>query len=86
LITPIQGIEEALGFWGLLLPLGLKGGALAHIKSSDGGDVNMEPEEGWKPEYTDWWFEFLTEKKIKGISKDTWLMVCIKLFFLLICA
>lgn len=32
-------------------------------------------EEGWKPEYTDWWFEFLREKGGKGVSKDTWQMV-----------
>ena len=32
-------------------------------------------EEGWKSEYTDWWFEFLREKGGKGVSKDTWQMV-----------
>lgn len=75
----------AQGFWALLLPAGLQGGALAHIvprpSESDGGYddddamIGVE-EEGWKEEYTDWWFEFLTEKGGKGISKDTWQMVC----------
>lgn len=32
-------------------------------------------EEGWKEEYTSWWFEFLTERGGKGVSKDTWMMV-----------
>lgn len=36
----------------------------------------MEDGKGWKPEYNQWWSEFLTAKKVKGISKDTWSMVC----------
>jgi len=66
--------ETAQALWALLLPLGLSGGALSHIKGGDGEDVDMEPEEGWKPDYNDWWLEFLIEKKMKGISKDTWHM------------
>ena len=52
---------------------------MGHIKGGDGEDVDMEPEEGWKPEYMQWWFEFLNRKKVKGISKDTWNMVCSQL-------
>ncbi|KAF5366764.1 hypothetical protein D9758_006504 [Tetrapyrgos nigripes] len=69
------GIEIAQAFWSLLLPVGLKGGALSHIVNKDGdNDISMNGEEGWKDEYTDWWFEFLAEKGGKGISKDTWAM------------
>ncbi|KAG7087771.1 hypothetical protein E1B28_013712 [Marasmius oreades] len=41
------------------------------------GDVSMasgSPGEGWQEEHTTWWFEFLSEKKVKGVSKDTWSM------------
>ncbi|KAH8112152.1 DUF298-domain-containing protein [Phellopilus nigrolimitatus] len=69
------GVDDAQGFWGLLIPHGLSGGALSHMLSDDDGDdVMVGDEEGWKPEYTDWWFEFLHEKGGKGISKDTWMM------------
>jgi hypothetical protein len=30
-------------------------------------------EEGWKE--IQWWFDFLNQKGIKGVSKDTWVMV-----------
>lgn len=74
-------METAQAFWGLLLPLGLKGGALSHTtaESLDGdNDVQMTDvsEEGWKPEYTPLWFEYMSEKGGKGVSKDTWNMVC----------
>ncbi|KAF8900119.1 defective in Cullin neddylation protein 1 [Gymnopilus junonius] len=69
------GLEYAQGFWSLLLPLALKGGALALAPSRDGDDdVAMDDEEGWKEEYTQWWFDFLNQKGLKGISKDTWTM------------
>ncbi|KAG9217845.1 hypothetical protein PLEOSDRAFT_1067985 [Pleurotus ostreatus PC15] len=69
------GIETAQAFWSLLLPHGLQGGALAHIRSRDKDeDVDMVEEEGWKDDYNQWWFDFLTEKGGKGISKDTWIM------------
>ncbi|EIN05181.1 defective in Cullin neddylation protein 1 [Punctularia strigosozonata HHB-11173 SS5] len=68
-------IETAIAFWQLLLPTGLQGGALAHIRSRDSdNDQDMDGEEGWKPEYNDWWFEFLTQRGGKGVSKDTWTM------------
>lgn len=78
----------AQGFWTLLIPHGLQGGALSHLvrpagydededEEHDGEDAMMGvDEEGWRLEYTDWWLEFLTEKGGKGISKDTWQMVC----------
>ncbi|KAH9922224.1 defective in Cullin neddylation protein 1 [Fomitopsis serialis] len=66
------GLEDAQGFWALLIPHGLQGGALAHVQRDD--DVDMTGEEGWKEEHTQWWFEFLNEKGGKGISKDTWQM------------
>ena len=66
------GLELALAFWGLLLPHGLKGGAL---RSQDpGGDDLMKIDGGWTEEHTQLWYDFLTEKNIKGISKDTWAM------------
>lgn len=67
------GIDIAQAFWALLLPHGMDGGALAH-KRQDGDDVIMESQEGFKPEYVQWWFDFLNEKGGKGISKDTWNM------------
>ena len=73
----------AQGFWGLLIPHGLQGGALSHLArppmsddEDDDDDAMMGVDEvGWREEYTDWWFEFLTEKGGKGVSKDTWQMV-----------
>ncbi|KDQ55983.1 hypothetical protein JAAARDRAFT_316589 [Jaapia argillacea MUCL 33604] len=69
-------LDSAIAFWSLLLPHGLQGGALAHSVLSDGDDTAMSSpdEEGWKEEYTNWWFEFLSEKGGKGVSKDTWAM------------
>ena len=54
-------VENAIAFWTLLLNTGLEGSAL--------------PRNGWKDEYTQWWFDFLGEKGGKGVSKDTWAMV-----------
>lgn len=71
----MTGVDIAQAFWALLLPHGLMGGALAH-KKQDGDDVIMEPQEGFKSEYLQWWFDFLNEKGGKGVSKDTWNMVC----------
>ncbi len=73
----------AQGFWALLIPHGLQGGALSHVASpsapDEDGDAPMDgstgPEEGWKEEYTQWWFEFLEQSGIKGVSKDVWQMV-----------
>jgi len=64
-------VETAQDFWGLLLPHGLAGGALAHVDAA--GDAVMDGE-GWRGEYLDWWFEFLNERGGKGVSKDTWIM------------
>ncbi len=74
-------MDMAQGFWGLLIPHGLQGGALSHIATlpgrDNGEDVRMgAQEEGWNDELTQWWFEYLTEKGIKGVSKDVWQMVC----------
>ncbi|CAE6511684.1 unnamed protein product [Rhizoctonia solani] len=54
-------IESAIGFWTLLLNIGLSGPAL--------------PKNGWTDTYTEWWFEFLKERGGKGVSKDTWAML-----------
>ena len=77
------GLDMAQGFWAILIPHGLQGGALAHVTSAsqdDDGDDSMDgsggPEEGWKDEYTQWWFEFLEQNGMKGVSKDVWQMVC----------
>ncbi|KAL1741376.1 defective in Cullin neddylation protein 1 [Schizophyllum fasciatum] len=67
--------DMAKAFWQLLIPHGLQGGAVSHVRRrDDDDDVDMSDEEGWKDEYTTWWFEFLDEKNVKGISKDTWQM------------
>jgi len=69
------GIDLAQAFWGLLLPLGLKGGAL-RMQDYSGDDAMKGPGGGgWTEEHTQWWYDFLNEKNIKGISKDTWAMV-----------
>lgn len=73
-------METAIEFWKLLIPYGLKGGALSHTTQEaleDGGeDVRMADvnEKGWQDPYTESWFEFMTEKGGKGVSKDTWNM------------
>lgn len=82
----IVGLDMAQAFWALLLPLGLQGGALAHIvprPADSEGEYDDEDdamtgveEDGWQEEFTTLWFEFLQEKGSKGISKDTWQMVC----------
>jgi len=57
-------IDNAKAFWAMLLPAGFVGDALRHEGSG----------EGWKPEYIQWWFDFLDAKGGKGISRDTWNM------------
>lgn len=66
------GIELAQAFWNLLLPFGLKGGAL-RMQDYSGNDL-PKANGGWTDEHTQLWYEFLMEKNIKGISKDTWSM------------
>jgi len=71
------GVDIAIAFWGLLIPHGLTGTALAHnysVDEDESDDASTDTEEGWKPEFTDWWFEFLTAKGGRGVSKDTWTM------------
>jgi hypothetical protein len=82
--TSITAIDTAIAFWGLLLPAGLEGGALSHIRRSGNDDdddddtdelmVTGDSPPGWSASYTDLWFEFLQEKGGKGVSKDTWQM------------
>jgi len=68
-------LDTAQALWVLLLHHGFNGGALAHIPSEDvDDDVKMDGEEGWKEEYIQWWFDFLNQKGLKGVSKDTWVM------------
>ena len=66
--------DVALSFWSLLLPFGLENSALSHVD-----DLNADPPTstypGWQPEHTDWWIEYIQEKNVKGLSKDTWSMV-----------
>jgi hypothetical protein len=66
------GIELAQAFWSLLLPFGLKGGAL-RTQDYGGNDIS-KINIGWTEEHTQLWYEFLKEKNVKGISKDTWSM------------
>lgn len=66
------GIELSQAFWSLLLPFGLKGGAL---RTQDfGGNDLSKINIGWTEEHTQLWYAFLKEKNVKGISKDTWSM------------
>lgn len=68
--------ETAQAFWATLIPHGLRGGALSHIHATDDDqDDDMGEGGGWQDEYVQWWFDFLNEKGVKGISKDTWNMV-----------
>ncbi|KAI1787336.1 Cullin binding-domain-containing protein [Ganoderma leucocontextum] len=75
-------LDMAQGFWALLIPHGLSGGALSHIVApaapDDDGDEHMvdgaTAEEGWGEQHTTWWFEFLEENGTKGVSKDVWQM------------
>lgn len=50
---------------------------MSHIVEDDDGKMDTG-DEGFKEEYIQWWFEFLTEKGLKGVSKDTWLMACLR--------
>ena len=68
--TCFTGIDMAQAFWGLLLPHGFNSGALTRRNLTD--DVDMD---GWQEKYNQWWADFLVQRKVKGISKDTWLMV-----------
>jgi hypothetical protein len=77
-------MEIALAFWGLLLPIGLKGGAVRRQSvdcgSCGGDDSSMMKVDGgggggWTEEHSQLWYDFLGEKNIKGVSKDTWAMV-----------
>ena len=76
----LSGLDVAQAFWSLLIPHGLAGKAITRIpiQDDDGDeDVDMdESEEGWKEEYLQWWFDFLNERGGKGVTKDTWIMVC----------
>ncbi|KAH7882049.1 defective in Cullin neddylation protein 1 [Phlebopus sp. FC_14] len=68
-------LEVALAYWELLLPFGLAEGALNHVSSSEGEDVDMDEDEGWQSQHTEFWLEFMRQKGGKGVSKDTWQML-----------
>lgn len=76
IISKCIGLETAQAFWALLLPHGAQGGALKHVNNDADDDVMMDGDDGWKEEYLQWWFDFLNQKGLKGVSKDTWIMVC----------
>ncbi|KAF8624039.1 hypothetical protein AX15_006062 [Amanita polypyramis BW_CC] len=67
-------LDTAQAFWSLLLSHGSKGGALT-TKSDGDDDVEMTGEGEWEERYTQWWFEFLVEKRVRGVSKDVWVML-----------
>ncbi|KXN92546.1 Defective in cullin neddylation protein 1 [Leucoagaricus sp. SymC.cos] len=73
-------LETAKALWALLLPHGLKGGALSYLSSTDTNDdvamdgVGSTVGQGWSEQRTETWFRFLDEKHLKGISRDTWQM------------
>ncbi|KAF7320495.1 Defective in cullin neddylation protein [Mycena chlorophos] len=65
-------MDTASAFWALLLPYATLG-----ARVDESGDTVMDSPaagEGWRPEYNDWWIEFMNEKGGKGVSKDTWVM------------
>ncbi|KAJ6626013.1 defective in Cullin neddylation protein 1 [Mycena sp. CBHHK59/15] len=71
------GIDTAQAFWGLLLPHGLHGGALAHLPDGADEDDAMTgagAAGGWTDAHTGWWFDFLGVRGGKGVSRDTWVM------------
>jgi DCN1-like protein 1/2 len=70
-------LESAQAFWEMLLPYGLKGGALSYIRSAKTGeDVDMDSDDsGFQEEYVQWWLDFLNERGGKGVTKDTWQML-----------
>lgn len=84
----LSALETAQAFWSLLIPHGFDGGALKRIETEDDDedddDIDMDKDaktkaggvDGWKKEYLQWWFDFLTERGDKGVTKDTWNMVC----------
>ncbi|KAI0697790.1 defective in Cullin neddylation protein 1 [Cytidiella melzeri] len=67
-------METAQGLWTLLIPHGLQGGALSHKRDDGDDDAMGVDEDGWQEGYLDWWFEYLTSKGSKGVSKDMWYM------------
>lgn len=69
-------LDTAQAFWGLLLPHGLQGGALSHVDDDEDVKMGGTGSEGFKQEHIQWWFDFLQEKNMKGVSKDVWQMVC----------
>ena len=84
------GTETAIAFWQLLLPHAITGGALAHTEpenEDEDGDDTMQDvtDDGWRPEYVDLWFAFLNEKGGKGVSKDSWMMVSVRVDCSAIC-
>ncbi|KAG1856739.1 defective in Cullin neddylation protein 1 [Suillus subluteus] len=62
-IRPLNGRES------------LTGGALKHDLTGEDVDMDGGESSGWTDEHTQWWFQFLTEKGGKGVSKDTWMML-----------
>lgn len=57
-----------------MLPHALAGGALTR-EDSEGMDEDGKESGGWTDEHTTWWFEFLQEKGLKGITRDVWSQV-----------
>lgn len=55
-------LETAESFWNLLLPHGIRGGALRSATTT------------WTVTQLSSWYTFLHETKVKGVSKDTWNM------------
>src|SRR5258707_12628192 len=68
------GVELAQAFWSLLLPFGLKGGAL---RTQDyGGNDLSKFNIGRTEHHPQLWYDFLRAKTVKGISTLTWAMLC----------
>jgi len=66
-------LDTALAYWHLLISHASKGSALTG--KTDGEDVDMTGGGGgWEDRYTQWWFDYLAKKGVKGVSRDTWVM------------
>jgi len=70
-----QATETAKGLWNLLLPHGLKGGAISAPGDVDVSGKNLPASQSRTIEWIAMWFQFLDDRGLKGISRDNWLMV-----------
>ncbi len=56
--------------------------SLTRLRKNYGGNDLSKFNIGWTEQHTQLWYDFLKEKNIKGISKDTWAMARPLFFYL----